>query len=93
MTNKYIIYRHTTAGAIVLPAPGKEVHRWVWLQEENEAKHNRNMWGIWGSQREWEDAEWIAKAPAVASEASRAIIDSTGEQIVTCTNLVYLSKS
>lgn len=59
---KYIVYKHATAGAIIPKAPGEHVNQWRRLRQENKEKYDGNLWGMWGSQREWEDAEWCATA-------------------------------
>lgn len=37
--------------------------RWQRLRQEMKEK-NLNEWGIWQTQREWEDAQWFATAKA-----------------------------
>jgi hypothetical protein len=59
---KYIVYKHATAGRIIHKPLGESVNRWRLLRQENKEKYDENLWGMWGSQREWEDVEWCATA-------------------------------
>ncbi|KAG8760646.1 hypothetical protein FRC11_000087 [Ceratobasidium sp. 423] len=62
VTDKYIIYKHATAGAIIPKAPGESMNRWRCLRVVNKEKYNGSLWGIWGSEREWGDVKWCATA-------------------------------
>jgi hypothetical protein len=54
-----VTYRHASAGAIVQEA-GREKTLWQKMREENIIKHGGCRWGRWKTQREWEDAHWMA---------------------------------
>ncbi|KAG9092719.1 hypothetical protein FRC06_011822 [Ceratobasidium sp. 370] len=54
-----ITYRHASAGDVVQKA-GSEKSVWQKMREENIEKYGGCQWGRWETQREWEDARWMA---------------------------------
>jgi hypothetical protein len=59
------LYQHATAGQILEVGDGK-TRRQKW-REENQAKHDGNSWGLWGTKTEWDDAYWMATTKASQS--------------------------
>ncbi|KAG8733029.1 hypothetical protein FRC11_009177 [Ceratobasidium sp. 423] len=56
-----------TRGGVVQKA-GWDKTRWEEIHEEIRQKYNNSPWGIWQTQRDWEDADWIVKSKASQTE-------------------------
>ncbi|KAG9122943.1 hypothetical protein FRC07_000441 [Ceratobasidium sp. 392] len=60
MPNK-TVFRYASAGRIVREA-GQEQTRWQKLCEEHKKKYGNNIYGQWGTKREWDDAYYCVNA-------------------------------
>ncbi|KAG8707725.1 hypothetical protein FRC09_001650, partial [Ceratobasidium sp. 395] len=56
-----IVFIYDSAGGIVQKA-GHDKTRWQKLREEHEKLYGDNIYGRWGTKREWEDAYYFANA-------------------------------
>ncbi|KAG8770674.1 hypothetical protein FRC12_004124 [Ceratobasidium sp. 428] len=55
------VFLYSSAGGIVQKA-GHDKTRWQKLREEHEKLYGDNIYGRWGTKREWEDAYYFANA-------------------------------
>ncbi|KAG9092286.1 hypothetical protein FRC06_000164, partial [Ceratobasidium sp. 370] len=61
-----IVYEYASAGAII-QKEGSDKTRWQGLREGHEAKYGDNIYGRWGTKREWDDAFYFGTAKASQS--------------------------
>ncbi|KAG9074571.1 hypothetical protein FRC06_010602, partial [Ceratobasidium sp. 370] len=60
-TPEKTIFRYASAGGIVQKA-GQDKTQWQKLREQHEALYGDNIYGPWGTKREWEDVCYFANA-------------------------------